>query len=195
MLGGRTSMFDVPLHYVFSAMSNGNGAWDMRGLKFAGLTEQRGAQAVSFVDNHDTDNAMGPLTSPIANLKMLAYAYILTRDKGYPCVFWRDFDEYGLGGAISQLISIRKQYAYGGSFEHDESDADVYVYSRLGDATHAGLLLFLNDGSATKKSVKTFFKNATLHDRTGLTTATVTTDANGNGSFPVPARSYGVWTP
>jgi alpha-amylase len=197
MLGGRTSLFDVPLHYVFVNMSNGNGAWDMRGLKFAGLTEQRGNLSVPFVDNHDTDASGGALTSPIVNLKMLAYAYILTRDKGYPCVFWRDFDEYGLGSAIGQLVQIRKKYAFGGSFEHDESDADVYVYSRLGDAAHpgSGLLLLLNDGAARTKTVKTFFPNQTLHDRTGNSSAAVTTGADGTGNFPVPARSYGVWTP
>src|SRR5262249_17344428 len=48
MFGGRTAMFDVPLHYTFASMSGGNGAWDMRRLKFAGLTEQRGNLSVSF---------------------------------------------------------------------------------------------------------------------------------------------------
>jgi alpha-amylase len=117
------------------------------------------------------------------------------RDKGYPCVFWRDFDEYGLGPEIASLIALRKQYAFGGSYEHDESDADVYAYSRTGDGAHPGLLLLLNDGTARTKSVKTFFKSQTLHDRTGHSSATVTTDADGNGAFPVPERSYGVWTP
>ena len=85
--GGRTSLFDVPLHYTFQDMSSGNGSWDMRGLQFAGFTEANGALSVSFVDNHDTDQTGGALFSPVVNLKMLAYAYILTREKGYPCVF------------------------------------------------------------------------------------------------------------
>ncbi|UOQ70506.1 alpha-amylase family glycosyl hydrolase [Hymenobacter cellulosilyticus] len=61
--GGRTSLFDVPLHYTFQDMSNGNGSWDMRGLQFAGFTEANGALSVSFVDNHDTDHP-GALYSP-----------------------------------------------------------------------------------------------------------------------------------
>ena len=195
--GGRTSLFDVPLHYTFSDMSNGNGAWDMRGLQFAGFTEANGPLSVSFVDNHDTDQSGGALYSPVANLKMLAYSYILTREKGYPCVFYRDYYEYGLGAQIKTLIGIRKTHGFGAGNEYTSTnDADVYAYSRAGDASHTGLLEMLNDGSASaSKTITTPFKNATLTDLTGNTTGTVTTDANGIGLFRVNSRSYAVWVP
>lgn len=194
--GGRLSLFDVPLHYTFKAMSDGNGGWDMRGLQFAGFTESNGALSVSFVDNHDTDTP-GALYSPVVNLKMLAYAYILTREKGYPCVFYRDYYEYGLGSQIKTLIGIRKANAYGTAFEYTSvDDADLYAYSRAGDATHPGLLLMLNDGSSSRTAaITTPFKNASLIDKTGNVAGTVTTDANGLGSFKVNARSYSVWVP
>ena len=195
--GGRTSLFDVPLHYTFQDMSNGNGAWDMRGLQFAGFTEANGALSVSFVDNHDTDQQGGALYSPVSNLKMLAYAYILTRDKGYPCVFYRDYYEYGLGSQIKTLIAIRKANGYGTGAEYTSvNDADVYAYSRAGDATHKGLLLLLNDGgAAASKGITTPFANATFTDATGNNTGTVTTNASGYAVFPVGARSYAVWVP
>ena len=195
--GGRTSLFDVPLHYVFNDMSNGNGAWDMRGLQFAGFTEANGALSVSFVDNHDTDQSGGALYSPVSNLKMLAYAYILTREKGYPCVFYRDYYEYGLGPQIKRLIAIRKANAYGTANEYTSvDDANVYAYSRAGDATHKGLLELLNDGGASaSKGITTPFANATLTDATGNNVGTVTTNASGYGVFPVGARSYAVWVP
>ena len=195
--GGRTSLFDVPLHYVFNDMSNGNGAWDMRGLQFAGFTEANGALSVSFVDNHDTDQSGGALYSPVSNLKMLAYAYILTREKGYPCVFYRDYYEYGLGPQIKQLIAIRKTNAYGAANEYTSvDDANVYAYSRAGDATHMGLLELLNDdGASASKGITTPFVNATLTDATGNNAGTVTTNASGYGVFPVGARSYAVWVP
>ncbi|MCI1187409.1 alpha-amylase [Hymenobacter sp. DH14] len=195
--GGRTSLFDVPLHYLFNDMSNGNGAWDMRGLQFAGFTEANGALSVSFVDNHDTDQQGGALYSPVANLKMLAYAYILTRDKGYPCVFYRDYYEYGLGAQIKKLIAIRKANAYGAAAEYTSTnDANVYAYSRAGDSTHKGLLMLLNDGgSAASKGITTPFANATLTDATGNNTGTITTNASGYAVFPVGARSYAVWVP
>ncbi|MCA8830759.1 alpha-amylase [Hymenobacter pini] len=195
--GGRTSLFDVPLHYTFQDMSNGNGSWDMRGLQFAGFTESNPTLSVSFVDNHDTDQQGGGLYSPVVNLKMLAYAYILTRANGYPCVYYKDYYNYGLGSQISKLMAIRKANAYGSGFEYTSvNDADVYVYSRSGDSTHKGLLMLLNDGSTARtKGITTPFKNATLTDKTGNRTGTVTTDANGFGNFPVNARSYSTWVP
>lgn len=171
--GGRTSLFDVPLHYLFNDMSNGNGNWDMPGLQFAGFTEANGALSVSFVDNHDTDQTGGALFSPVANLKMLAYAYILTRDKGYPCVFYRDYYEYGLGAQIKNLIAIRKANAYGTAAEYTSTnDANVYAYSRAG--------------------ITTPFANATLTDATGNNAGSITTNASGYAVFPVGAHSYAV---
>ena len=195
--GGRTSLFDVPLHYTFQDMSNGNGAWDMRGLQFAGFTEANGALSVSFVDNHDTDQTGGALFSPVSNLKMLAYAYILTREKGYPCVFYKDYFNYGLGAQIKKLIQVRQANAYGAATEYTSvNDANVYTYSRAGDATHKGLLVLLNDGgSGASKGITTPFKSVTLTDATGNNAGTVTTNASGYGVFPVGARSYAVWVP
>ena len=194
--GGRLSLFDAPLHYTFKAMSDGNGAWDMRGLEFAGFTESNGPLSVSFVDNHDTDTP-GGLYSPVSNLKMLAYAYILTREKGYPCVFYKDYYEYGLGAQIKTLNLLRQAHAYGAGYEYtSQDDADVYAYSRAGDASHTGLLVLLDDGSNNAtKGLTTPFKNATLTDLTGNTAGTVTTDANGYGVFAVNSASYAVWVP
>jgi alpha-amylase len=195
--GGRTSLFDVPLHYTFQSMSSGNGAWDMRGLQFAGFTEANGPLSVSFVDNHDTDQQGGGLYSPVVNLKMLAYAYILTREKGYPCVFYKDYYNYNLGTQISRLMQIRKANAYGSAYEYTSvDDADYYAYSRAGDSTHKGLMMILNDGSSARtKGITSPFKIATLTDKTGNYSGTITTDANGYGNFPVQARSYSVWVP
>jgi alpha-amylase len=178
-------------------MSNGNGSWDMRGLEFAGFTEANGPLSVSFVDNHDTDQSGGALYSPIANLKQLAYAYILTREKGYPCVFYKDYFNYGLGAQIKTLIGIRKANAYGASYEYTSvDDADYYAYSRAGDASHKGLMLILNDGGGARtKGITSPFKNATLTDKTGNYGGTITTDGNGYGNFPVQARSWSAWVP
>ncbi len=189
--GRRTSLFDFPLHGVFATVLNANGPGDLRNFRFAGYTEVDGPLSVSFVDNHDTDNNGGAVFTQ----KMLAYAYILMRDKGYPCVFYKDYYEYGLGPEIKRLMQIRRDHAHGPSWEHDETDADVYVYSRAGDAQHTGLLLVLCDQNAPPKRVRTPFANAHLRDLTGNQTAEVVTDAQGSGTFPVTGRSYSVWSP
>jgi len=192
LTGGRTRLFDVPLHYVFRSMSLGNGAWDMRGLKSAGFTEGHAALAVTFVDNHDTVN-VGALHSPITNLKTLAYAYILTRGSA-PCVFYQDY--YGdHGDDLRGLIAVRKAHGYGAGREYAESDAEVYVYARAGDAAHPGLLLLLDAGVDAQRTVASPFPSASLIDASGHSSAVVKTDATGKGTFPVPARSYSVWVP
>lgn len=193
--GERTRLFDVPLHYRFHEMSEGNGSFDMRKLKFAGFAEKHGKLAVTFVDNHDTDAPTGVLRSPVTTFKMLAYAYMLLRHKGHPTVFYRDYHEYGHGDAIRKLLAIRKASAGGPALEYDETDENVYVFSRQGDAEHTGLMLVLNDGAATQRPLRTPFVEATLTDATGQEAAKVKTDAAGKGLFPVAGRSYAVWVP
>jgi alpha-amylase len=185
--GGRTSLFDFPLHNIFANVLNSSG--DMRQLEFAGFTEANGALSVSFVDNHDTDG-----NGPIITNKILAYAYILVRDKGYPCIFYKDYYVYGLANQINQLIAIRQAHAYGTSYEYTQADdPSVYIYSRAGDATHSGLLEMLDDNTAESKTIQTPWPNVTLHDATGNQSTTVTTDATGTGTFPIAANSYSIW--
>ena len=188
--GGRTSLFDFPLHKVFAETLNSNGPGDLRKLRFAGFTEGNGPLSVSFVDNHDTDRDFS-----IHKQKMLAYAYVLMRDKGYPCVFYKDYYEYGLGPEIKQLMKIRREHAYGPSWEHEESDADVYAYSRAGNKDHTGLVLLLCDRGSGEKRVRTPFANARLTDLTGNQNGVVVTDASGVGAFPLKEHSYSVWSP
>lgn len=194
LTGGRTHLFDVPLHYELSHMSEGDGAFDMRELAGAGFVAKRPEISVTFVDNHDTVSA-GALHSPVDKLKPLAYAFILTHE-GIPCVFYPDWFDGGFGEEIARLIAVRRAHAFGASREYAETDEDVYVFARAGDADHAGLLLLLNDGAdAADRTVESPFPFATLVDASGHSAATVITDAAGRGSFPVPARGYTLWVP
>ena len=91
-LGGRMSVFDVPLHYNFHYASR-----ERRQLRHAATARrhagaERGpTQAVTFVDNHDSQ-PLQALESPVrAWFKPLAYAIILLRREGYPCVFYPDY--------------------------------------------------------------------------------------------------------
>gem|GEM_PF-39662 len=188
--GGRTSLFDFPLHKVFADTLNPNGPGDLRALRFAGFTEVNGPLSVSFVDNHDTDGSF-----PVIQQKMLAYAYMLLRANGYPCVFYKDYYEYGLGDQIKQLMQIRRDHAYGPAWEHEETDADVYIYSRAGNPQHVGLVLVLCDQDAPPKQVRTPFGASRLQDLTGNQSGEVVTDQLGNGTFPVKAHSYSAWSP
>jgi len=119
----KFSLFDVPLVYNFSKISHGNSE-DLRRVFDGTLVQDNpihSASAVTFVMNHDTQPGQS-LATPIEGwFKPLAYALILLRSKGYPCVWYGDL--YGVmgdhpfpfscGGALPKLMLARKLYSYG----------------------------------------------------------------------------------
>lgn len=86
-VGARMSVFDVSLHYNFHYASKSGGNYDMRRILDGTLMQQRSTHAVTFVENHDSQplQALESVVEPW--FKPLAYAIILLRDQGYPCVF------------------------------------------------------------------------------------------------------------
>jgi alpha-amylase len=195
----QSRLFDFSLHFLLQRMSAGNGSYDMRNLKFGStddgtrFLEQHGEFAVTFVDNHDTDRNAN---TRVANFKTLAYTYILTRSAGYPVVFYKDYYDGNLGPLIDKVIAARNAHGFGTNYDSGESDGDFYVSGRTGDATHKGMLVFLNDGGGTSKTLTSSpFANKQMKEETGASTQTVTTDAQGGGVFPVPARGQAIWVP
>ena len=187
----KTKLFDVPLHYLFSEMSQKNGGFDLRRLKNAGFTAARPELSVTFVDNHDTVKA-GGLYSPVERFTLSAYAYILLRQGGVPSVFYKDYAAHK--DALKTLIGLRTTHARGKEREHNETAPDLYVYSREGEAGAGGLTLMLNDASADfAGDVVTPFVNARLKD--AISGAAATSDASGKARLGVKGGSYAVWLP
>src|ERR1700730_8981095 len=87
-MAGRPNAFDFPLKFVLNNMCNNPGRFNMADLDHAGLVGISPLNAVTFVDNHDTD--LKPSQSPVILNKILGYALILTSE-GYPCVYYRDY--------------------------------------------------------------------------------------------------------
>lgn len=73
-----------------------------------GLIGVRPAQAVTFVDNHDTGSTQQHWPFPPQH-KLQGYAYILTHP-GIPAVFWEDLFEgaAALADAIKTLLDVRR---------------------------------------------------------------------------------------
>src|SRR5262245_58132046 len=102
----------------------------MRRLLAGTLVKMRPTQVVTFVDNHDSQ-PLQALESPVAPwFKPLAYAIILLRAEGYPCVFYPDYygaeyEDYGRDGnkyriqmpshrfLIDKFLHARRNYAWG----------------------------------------------------------------------------------
>ncbi|KAI4189186.1 MAG: hypothetical protein L6R41_001629 [Letrouitia leprolyta] len=116
----KFSLFDAPLVYNFSRLSNTEKA-DLTRVFDDTLVKYEPSRPVTLVTNHDTRpyRALAAEIQPF--FKPLAYALILLRAEGYLCVFYGDL--YGIkgehsfppscGGKLSHLCLARKLYAYG----------------------------------------------------------------------------------
>ena len=77
--GHARAAIDFPLKFLLNAMCSNLGGFNMAELDHAGLVGISPLNAVTFVENHDTDLNAG---EKIVINKMLGYAYILTSE-GY----------------------------------------------------------------------------------------------------------------
>ena len=190
-----TAVFDFPLRYALKDMANNtSGTFDMARLASAGFNSVNPFQAVTFVENHDTDKQSNIGDDPVITDKMLAYAYILTAE-GYPTVFWRDYYDYRLKGQIDPLLWVHEHLAMGRT-TIIHADGDLYV-ARRGD----GLIVMINDSPSQARNAGMFatpWPNVTIKDYSGHIKDLVRTDAKGmpiDYTLWAPRRSYAVWAP
>lgn len=197
-----SALFDVPLHYHFKEASESNGNYDMSKIFEETLIDRRSSKAVTFVDNHDTEPGQS-LESWIAPwFKPLAYAMIMFRKKGIPCIFYGDY--YGIPEKnippMKDLLDIfllaRKYLAYGDEKDYFD-DANIIGWTRDGDYYHqdSGMAVILTDGPGGSKqmNVGKNLSNTILYDCTGNVKEPVYVDKYGNGIFYVNGGSVSVW--
>ncbi len=186
---GRASAFDFPLKFTLTRMCNNAGSFDMSSLDHAGLVGFEPLNAVTFVENHDTDLAA---SEAVVFNKLLAYAYILTSE-GYPCVYYRDYSTdpgcYGLKPDIDNLIWIHEKIANGPT-EQRWKDFNAFAYERSG-GDH--LLVGLNNDIFNPRTITVatgFGANVALHDYSGHA-GDVRTDGNGSVTIHIPKNDNG----
>ncbi len=190
-MAGRASAFDFPLRFnAIQKMTNNAGFFDMSQLDHAGLAGVDPSHAVTWVENHDT-NEEGFLK--ITQNKPQAYAYILTSE-GYPCVFYKDYStdpgSFGMKNIIDNLIFIHERIAAGGTQQRFKS-FDVFAYERLG-GSH--LLVGLNNNGTADRTITVdtgFGANASLHDYAGHS-GDVRTDNQGRATITIPRNAGGM---
>jgi alpha-amylase len=209
-LGGRLSAFDVPLHYRFHEASRAGGGFDMRKLFDGTLTHERPAQLVTFVENHDSQPLQALESAVEPWFKPLAYATILLREQGYPCVFGADYDgaEYedvGRDGqrhevvlpsqraVIDALLEVRRSCAWGPQadyFDHEH----VVGWTRAGDASHPkALAVLMSDGAGGEKWMDAGRPGATFADALGHVKEPVQANEHGWAPFRCEGGSVSVW--
>ena len=197
-------LFDVPLHYKFQEAAKGGRDFDLTKIFDNTLVNDFPMHAVTFVDNHDSQPGQS-LDSWVADwFKPLAYALILLRKEGYPCVFYGDyFGNPGIEGGkyslvshqklIDDMLGARAVFTYGE--QHDYLDHPTCIgWVWTGEAEHpGGMAVVISTGDEGRKKMQTFKPNQEFRDHTGHIKEPITTDAEGFAEFVCPAGSLSIW--
>ncbi|MER2144063.1 MAG: alpha-amylase, partial [Eubacteriales bacterium] len=199
MVDNQMSLFDVALHYNFFDASQGRRS--LQGIFDGSLIQERPDNAVTFVDNHDTQYGQSLQSFVEDWFKPLAYGLILLREAGTPCVFYSDY--YGnpaqnrpLVPNLGKLIKLRRWYAYGEQVDYME-DEHVIGWVRRGDIEHenSGIAVVMSDGDAGSIAMEigTAYAGEQFFDVLGQCTSPVTIDEDGIGEFFCNYHSLSVW--
>ncbi|EAZ92226.1 alpha-amylase [Crocosphaera chwakensis] len=210
--GGDVALFDAPLHYNFCEASKTGGDYDMRQIFDGTLVQQQPTLTVTLVENHDSQ-PLQSLESVVESwFKPLAYALILLRRDGYPCVFYADYygahykDTGNDGGEyeihmdahqwiIDKFLEARQEYAYGEQYDYFD-DNSIIGWTRLGDEEHPnGMAVVLSNHQKGTKWMEIGQPNQTYIDLTEHIEEPVVTNDEGWGEFPCLAGSVSVWVP
>ena len=199
---GETSLFDVPLHFNFHNCSKAHGNYDLRTILNGSLVSVNPVKAVTFVDNHDSQ-PNGSLESWVEDwFKPMAYAIILLREGGYPCVFYGDYK--GIPSSkvkskktmLDKLMKLRKLNAYGPQHDYLD-DPNCIGWTREGDEEHkdSGLAVVMSDGTGGTKHMYIGKQFAGCHfsDAMGNAKYNIKIDNDGFGDFYVNRNSVAVW--
>lgn len=197
----KIDLFDVPLHFHMQEASKSNGNYDMRNIFNNTIVENHPLQAVTFVDNHDSQPGQS-LDSWVEDwFKEIAYSLILFRKDGYPCIFAGDY--YGLKGEIKKdplkemidkMLDVRKKYSYGDQDEYFDNP-QVVGWVRRTDNETSSLAVLISIGDMAEKQMFVGEEEAgkTYIDLSGNNKNTVTIDEDGNGVFNVGPGSVSYW--
>lgn len=154
------SLFDVPLHDHFKIASESGGHYDMSKIFENTLVDRRPSKAVTFVDNHDTEPGQSLESWVMDWFKPLAYAMIMLRNSGTPCIFYGDY--YGIPEKnippmkefLDTIMLARKYLAYGEQKDYFDNP-NIIGWTLEGDYYHqdSGLAVILSDGEGGAKQM------------------------------------------
>lgn len=195
-------LVDVSLHNNFFMASKAGGSYDMRKILDGSLLNEQPWNAVTFVENHDTQWGQSLEASVEPWFKPLAYAMILLLQDGNPTIFYGDYygvkNEHpfdGLQYELDGLLYLRKYHAYGEEIRYFD-DAQCIGWTRLGnDEFPNGLAVIMTNGDMSEKQMHMGRANSgkKFVDYLGNNDAVVEIDENGDGLFPVGPGSVSVW--
>lgn len=208
--GGHLHLFDAPLHRNFHQASKSGDRYDMRTIFNNTVVKDMPLLAVTLVENHDTQPLQALESVVEAWFKPLAYALILLRAEGYPCIFYpdyygahyrdkgRDGNEYDIWldshwAILDRLLKARQHFAYGPQYDYFNHPNRV-GWTRLGtEANPRAMAVMLSNGPGGGQWMEVGRPNTTFYDLTGHIPDTITTNGDGWGEFRCNGGSVSVW--
>jgi len=197
------SLFDVSLHCKLHEASVAGPDYDLSSLFCGNLVDTHPMHAVTFVDNHDTQPGEALESWVGDGFKQSAYAVILLREGGYPCVFYGDY--YGINGeepipdkkqAIDPLLYARYHKAYGEQEDYLDHPSTVgWVRRGVDEIERSGCAVVLsNDEEGFKRMfVGEHRAGETWLDLTNTRSDRIVIGEDGWADFPVDGGSLSVW--
>lgn len=195
-------LFDVGLHFNFQNAAKAGEDYDLRKIFDNSIVQEHPQLAVTFVDNHDSQPGQALESWVDAWFKPLAYAMVLLRKDGYPCVFAGDYygiegDEQNQGHAdyINRLIKIRQEFVFGEQKDlfQDEHCIGWVLY---GDENHPGkMVVGVNNASdnALHVDMGSEMAGKTFVNKLNEEQDQVVLDEDGKADFPIPGGGVAVW--
>jgi alpha-amylase len=207
---GKVDLFDAPLHLNFHLASQAGENYDLSKIFDNTLVKDQPTLAVTLVDNHDSQPLQSLESVVEAWFKPLAYALILLRREGYPCIFYADYyganyKDYGKDGneyeiwieshqwLLDKFLSARQTYAYGEQIDYFDHPNTI-GWTRLGDEEHSGgMAVVLSNGEDGRKWMNVGHPNTTYIDITEHIDEPITTNDEGWAEFSCQGGSVSVW--
>lgn len=208
--GQTMSLFDVTLQLNFHHASKAGPSGDLRTIFANSLVQALPQKAVTIVSNHDTQPLQQLESVVEAWFVPLAYALILLREEGYPCVFYPhlygvSYKDYGQDGQeyeihlpkieeLEILLAVRAQCAYGVQRDFFESP-NCIGWTREGDDTHTGCAVVLSNSESATLNMEMGKHNAgkKMKDRLQKIKEEIVVNEDGWAQFSVTEGSVSVW--
>lgn len=212
--GDRMMLFDAPLHHNFSVASEQKEKYDLSRILDITLVREKPGHAVTFVDNHDTQPLQSLEEYTEQWFKPHAYALILLREAGLPCVFYPDL--YGTAycgqnkrgeykeiiipplSCLPALLRLRRDHAYGPQVDYFD-DPHCIGWTREGDKSKPGsccAVILSNDPSSRGEKnmfVGKSYAGKTFHNVLDSKMRGVQIDENGLANFYCTPAGVAVW--
>lgn len=209
---GRMQLFDSLLHHNLFLAAAEKEKYDLSKVFDGTLVEQQPNYAVTFVDNHDSQPLQALESYVDFWFRPLAYALILLREGGIPCIFYVDLygaeykDEDKEGGVVAvnllplselpEMLSIRKDLSYG--LQRDYLDFPNCIgWTRAGipEKENSGIAVLMSNGEEGHKEMEMGIENAgkIMRDALGNRQERISIDEKGWAEFLCNGESLSVW--